>query len=172
MTLLPPEQYALVERSIPLACVDFIPVRDNAPSGPLELGLILRESPFGQVWCHLGGRIRRGESIRGALLRHAAETLRTSLDLPEDPQPDDVFQWFPPTDTPYDAPEHGEDPRKHAIGLSFLVKMIGDPVPQNEALDFGYFPLDALPVPLWPGTLALARRMLRNTGQLRRGTAQ
>lgn len=161
MLFLPADTYALVEASVPIACVDFVPYRDTA-RGEREIGLILRESPFGQVWCHLGGRIGRGETIRGALLRHADDTLGVSLDLPDDPQPDYVYQWFPPENRPMDAGEltYGDDPRKHAIGLSY-VHASGDPAPQNEALEFAWFRLDALPDPLRPGCAGLLER-LRN----------
>lgn len=163
MSFLPKEQYALIEQTIPLVCVDFIPVEtqsDAAATRPTRLGLIRRESPFGRVWCHLGGRILRGESVRGALFRHARDTLGTSLDLPADPQPLDVFQWFPPNDTPTDVDAHGEDPRKHAVALSFLVRMTGDPRPRSEALEFQYFSPDGLPGELWPGTETLVGRLL------------
>ena len=46
----------------------------------------------------------------------------------------------------------GHDPRKHAIALSFVVDLTGEePHPQDEALEFAYFPIGALPKPLWPG---------------------
>lgn len=145
---------------MPLACVDFVLVRDA--SDGVEIGLILRDSPFGRVWCHLGGRIGRGETIREALLRHADDTLGVTLDLAADPQPDHVYQWFPPDGRPADADmvAYGEDPRKHAIGLSFLVRAQGDPEPRNEGLDFAWFPPARLPDPLWPGCRSLLDRLL------------
>ncbi|MCT9819040.1 DUF4916 domain-containing protein [Microbacterium sp. W1N] len=160
MRLLPPELYSEIERSMPLACVDFVPVR-RASNRVAEIGLILRDSPFGRVWCHLGGRILRGETIAGAIRRHATDTLGdVVVELPADPQPDYVYQWFPPDDTPADAPPHGVDPRKHAIGLSFVVTLSGAVTPRNEAHEFGYFAVGDLPTPLWPGTEGLLQRML------------
>ncbi len=158
MLYLPADVYALVERSVPLACVDFIPTRDSA-SG-IELGLIRRRSPYGEVWCHLGGRIGRGETIREALLRHAADTLGVSLELEDDPQPGHVHQWFPPDERPTaSALQFGDDERKHSIGLSFLVRMIGHPDPRDEAMEFGWFRPDDLPEPLWPGCAALIGKL-------------
>ncbi|TQK18619.1 ADP-ribose pyrophosphatase YjhB (NUDIX family) [Microbacterium sp. SLBN-154] len=157
MTYLPAERYRLVEDTMPIACVDFFP---QQPDTRAEVGLILRDSPFGKVWCHLGGRILRGESIRQALLRHAKDTLDVTLRLPRDPQPLDVYQWFPPDDTPADSDDHGVDPRKHAIGLSFIIELEGAPEPRNEADDFAWFPSEDLPAPLWPGTEPLLRRLL------------
>lgn len=159
MLFLPADLYALVEQSVPIACVDFVPERwDHSGRSPQkQYGLIRRHSPFGEVWCHLGGRIGRGESVREALQRHADDTLAVSLELPDDPQPSYVYQWFPPDDRPRDAAtlSFGDDPRKHAIGLSFVVDVLGEPVPRNEALEFGWFALDALPQPLWPGARTL-----------------
>lgn len=153
MSFLPSDLYATIEHSIPIACVDFVPV--DALTG--EVGLILRESPFGRVWCHLGGRIRRGETIAGALRRHAEDTLGVGLELRADPQPSYVYQWFPPEISP--EPGHGIDPRKHAIGLSFLVTIDGEPAPRNEALDFAWYSLTSLPEPIWPGSDTLLQRL-------------
>jgi len=159
MLYLPDETYSLVERAVPIACVDFVPHRVSAASE--HVGLILRDSPFGRVWCHLGGRIGRGETIRDALDRHARETLNVTLLLDEDPQPKHVYQWFPSDDRPASAERiaHGDDPRKHAIGLSYLVEMEGVPQARNEALDFAWFDLASLPTPLWPGCEALIERL-------------
>ncbi|MGZ0711703.1 DUF4916 domain-containing protein (plasmid) [Coraliomargarita sp. W4R53] len=151
---LPADLYAQIESSMPIACVDFVPVRD------CKAGLILRHSPFGSVWCHLGGRIERGETIRDALRRHASDTLGVGLDLPLDPQPAYVYQWFPAAIRPNDGTVHGVDPRKHAIGLSFVVELEGEPAPQNEALDFEWFDRDALPEMMWPGSANLVRRLI------------
>lgn len=162
MKFLPDELYAQVERSIPLICVDFVPVRQV--EGRTEIGLILRESPFGQVWCHLGGRISRGETITDALQRHARDTLDTDLVLGADPQPSHVYQWFPPADTPESTQQlaHGVDPRKHSVGLSFTVELAGEPSPRNEALDFSWFGPAELPDPLWPGCQDLLYSLLRS----------
>lgn len=150
---LPDDLYKRIEQSMPIACVDFVEATDA------EVGLILRDSPFGQVWCHLGGRISRGETIADALRRHARDTLAVDLDLPADPQPAYVYQWFPDEIRPDDGLNHGNDPRKHAIGLSFIVNFVGTAAPQNEALGYQHFAVDALPEPLWPGTAELLRKL-------------
>ncbi|WP_390178830.1 DUF4916 domain-containing protein [Microbacterium sp. MTN4-26] len=159
MSFLPPDLYRLVEESMPIACVDFILLRDPEGGGS-EVGLIRRDSPFGEVWCHLGGRVLRGETIRDALLRHADDTLAVDLELPLDPQPSYVYQWFPPDITPDSEIAVGSDPRKHAIGLSFVARTTGAPNPRHEAHDFGWFPADALPDPLWPGCVVLIEELL------------
>ncbi len=144
---------------MPIACVDFVPTR--VVESRTEIGLILRNSPFGRVWCHLGGRIAQGESIADALQRHARDTLDTGVTLDADPQPTYVYQWFPPEDRPESAQHfaHGDDPRKHAIGLSFTVQLDGDPSPRNEAIDFDWFAPAVLPEPLWPGCRDLFSRL-------------
>lgn len=157
MSFLPEPFYAQIEQSMPIACVDFVSFQQSAG---FRVGLIKRESPFGVVWCHLGGRIRRGETVAQALRRHASETLGVDLALPADPQPDYVYQWFPPEIAPADGVDHGDDPRKHAIGLSFVVEMAGDPQPANEATDFAWHSVDSLPTDIWPGTKHLIRHLL------------
>lgn len=156
MTYLPDDIYALIEGSVPILCVDFFPV--EVGSGGESVGLILRHSPFGEVWCHLGGRVRRGETLHAAVDRHARDTLGVGVRIEGD-QPAYVYQWFPPELAPADGTEYGDDPRKHSVGLTYLASLSGEPAPQNEALDFRFFPVDDLPAPLWPGSADLLRRV-------------
>ncbi|WP_435526810.1 DUF4916 domain-containing protein [Microbacterium aurantiacum] len=157
MTFLPADLYARIEESMPIACVDFVPVREV--DGRREIGLILRDSPHGRVWCHLGGRIQRGETIAVAIRRHCVDTLGLEPVLPLNPQPAYVYEWFPHSFAPTDGTVFGDDPRKHAIGLSFTIALEGDPLPQEEALDFAFFATDGLPENLWPGCRVLFERM-------------
>lgn len=155
---IPDDLYTHIEQSIPIPCVDFVPFR-RGESGT-EVGLIWRESPFGQVWCHLGGRIQLGETVGDAIRRHARDTLDVEIDLGPDPQPVWVYQWFPGDVRPQAGLVAGHDPRKHAIGLSFVVDLTGEePHPQDEALDFAYFPIETLPQPLWPGCEYLVQQL-------------
>ena len=156
MPFLPAPLYATIEKSVPIICVDLIPVHYDAAGGVTEVGLILRDSPFGEVWCQLGGRVRYGETVNVALLRHLHETLAGSdVQLPADPQPDYVYQWFPDAVMP-EAPagmRFGRDPRKHAITMCYRVTLLGTPVAiaGGEGRDFRYWPITALPENLWPG---------------------
>ncbi|MCP2638101.1 DUF4916 domain-containing protein [Microbacterium sp. HD4P20] len=161
MTFLPDELYATIEQSIPIACVDFVPIRRL--NRGTEVGLILRESPFGRVWCHLGGRIHRGETIRQAITRHAVTTLGVDVVLSLDPQPDFVYQWFPSDIAPRNGTSHGDDPRKHAIGLSYAVELEAQPSPRGEALDFQFVSAEGLPVRTWPGSTELIRELVRRS---------
>lgn len=156
---IPDDLYTQIERSIPIICVDFVALRHGERG--TEVGLILRESPFGQVWCHLGGRVQHGETVGDAIRRHARNTLGVEIDLGPDPQPVWVYQWFPDEHRPPTGLVTGHDPRKHAIGLSFVVDLAGEELdPRDEALDFAYFPIGALPRPLWPGCENLVRQLV------------
>lgn len=157
VTYLPDELYAQIEASVPVACVDFVPVRITDRGG--EFGLILRDSPYGRVWCHLGGRVRHGETLAAALQRHARDTLGASLALSNDPQPGYVYQWFPESIAPTDGTPFGKDERKHSIGMAFIVELSGEPVARNEAHEFAWIPAGDLPTPLWPGCRHLFERL-------------
>ncbi|MFI8632500.1 DUF4916 domain-containing protein [Microbacterium sp. NPDC077663] len=159
MTFLPDDVYELVERSVPILCVDFFPIEIDAAGGML-VGLIMRHSPFGEVWCHLGGRVLRGETLRDAIDRHALDTLGAGVEVESD-QPQHVYQWFPPELAPSDGTVHGDDPRKHSVGLTYLTRLTSVASPRNEALDFRFFPVDALPSPMWPGSADLLARVLQ-----------
>lgn len=164
MPYLPDDLYSQIEKSIPITCVDFVPLRCGKHG--TEVGLILRESPFGRVWCHQGGRVQHGETIGDAIRRHALDTLNVEIDPGSDPQPVFVYQWFPEELMPQTGLVAGRDPRKHAIALSFVIDLDGkEPTPQNEALEFGYFPIDALPEPLWPGCQHVVRQLAAATRQ-------
>jgi len=158
VTFLPDHLYRQIEESVPIACVDFVPTRVTL-DGAREFGLILRESPYGQVWCHLGGRIMRGETIAAALQRHADDTLGARLELPLDPQPTYTYQWFPAADAPADGTPYGRDERKHSIGMAFLAPLVGDPTPRHEAIDFAWFTSAGVPDDLWPGCQHLFEKL-------------
>lgn len=162
------DTWAAAQHALPIVCADLVPFRRN-PQGALEAGLILRHSPFGPRWCQLGGRVRIGETVRGALLRHLDETLSgVEVDLPHDPQPDYVMQWFPePVPVERDGVVYGHDPRRHAVALAFAVEFAGTPrpVPGGEADAFAWFGLDELrhrADELWPGTLTLVTALERS----------
>lgn len=158
MAYLPDDIYHQIEQSMPIACVDFVATRTGL-DGMREYGLIRRHSPYGEVWCHLGGRIHRGETIVQALQRHADDTLGVNLDLPIDPQPAYTYQWFPKTDAPTDGTPYGRDERKHSIGMAFLAELTGEPSPRNEAIDFAWFTSASMPEDVWPGCAHLFAKL-------------
>ena len=152
---------------VPIVCVDVVPWRRRA-NGSLQAGLILRDMPgrAQPVWCHLGGRVRRGETLRGALVRHVTSTLvDVPLHLPADPQPAGAVQWFSTTDPVEEGLQHGYDPRQHAVALVFDLHLDVDPrvVAGGEARDFRWWSPAELPEQqdtLWPGTRLTVRRAL------------
>ena len=151
-----------VQGTVPITCVDLLPFRNDGA----EVALVLRSTPFGPAprWCHMGGRVRHGETLRDALLRHLHETVSgAEVVLPADPQPDYVMQWFPDVvDPERDGVAYGWDPRRHAVALCFAVELTGtpEPVPDGEALRFGWFATDSLDgLDLWPGTATLVSRV-------------
>lgn len=152
--------WATVQQTVPIACVDVVPVLRDGSSH--LIGLIRRTTPFdGRVlWCQIGGRIRFGETVRAAVLRHLHETIAgVAVDLPLDPQPDYVMQWFPEPQ-PSSRVAYGVDPRRHAVALSFLVELTGlpEPVPAGEADEFAWLDpgqLAAMQSETWPGTISL-----------------
>jgi len=155
------DEWARIQRLVPITCVDLVPVRPSA-GGP-QFGLIERDSPFGLRWCQIGGRLRHGETLRDGLLRHLHHTLAgLDVDLPPDPQPDYTMQWFP--QPPADGVEYGFDPRQHAVALCFRAQVADDAEPAavegGEAVRFGWLTLaevDALGETAWPGTAAMIR---------------
>jgi ADP-ribose pyrophosphatase YjhB (NUDIX family) len=156
-----------IQSSVPIVCVDLFPVRICAAGSVSAVGLIRRPMPGSDeiVWCPIGGRINHGEPLRAAVLRHLSSTLTgADVDLPLDPQPSYVFQWFP-SSRDDEGVTYGIDPRRHSVGLCFLVPVAGEPavVAGGEALEFGWFDvteLDAIADQSWPGTVEAVRRAL------------
>jgi ADP-ribose pyrophosphatase YjhB (NUDIX family) len=150
--------WELVRDSVPVPCVDLIPLRER--DGATEVGLIERQSPFGVRWCQIGGRLQLGETLRDGLLRHVAHTLTgLTFELAADPQPDYVMQWFrEEIPAERDGVAYGFDPRVHAV--CFGVPASGEPaaVSGGEAFRFAWFDVPsvrALGEAAWPGTAAM-----------------
>jgi ADP-ribose pyrophosphatase YjhB (NUDIX family) len=147
---LSPADWRMVQASVPIACVDVIPVRSTrASAGAADvgsfdsIGLILRDTPHqGRRWCLVGGRMLRNESFAQAIGRQLRETLGpdATFDLPAPIQPAYVAQYFT---EPRSAGLH--DPRQHALGNTFIVRVTGETRAQGEAHEFRWFPVDALP---------------------------
>jgi ADP-ribose pyrophosphatase YjhB (NUDIX family) len=162
------EAWDEIQASVPIVCVDLVPVRLDATGAVSAVGLIRRRMPGtgDVVWCVLGGRINHGETLRAAVVRHIESTLSgADFDLPADPQPAYVFQWFPSVRND-DGVAYGIDPRRHSVGLCFVVPITGEPtaVENGEALHFAWFAvdeLDALEDQCWPGTLEAIRGSLK-----------
>jgi ADP-ribose pyrophosphatase YjhB (NUDIX family) len=140
---IPDEEWAHIQRIVPIVCVDVLPIHREPIGQITEVGLILRYTPDGSLrWCLVGGRVRFGEPIPAAVLRHMRESLgaEVQFDISHWREPLYVAQYCP-------APQEGflSDPRKHAISLTYALELTGEIDPRNEAIDFHWFPLDKLP---------------------------
>jgi ADP-ribose pyrophosphatase YjhB (NUDIX family) len=135
---IPDELYQQIQRSVPIVCVDLLPLSADLTS----IGLILRDTYDGnQGLCLVGGAILFDEHIQEALARHLRATLGASVELDaESLRFESVYQYFV---TPRTNELH--DPRKHAVALVYSGVVHGQAAPAGEAHSFQYYRLDALP---------------------------
>ena len=146
-TWLPPSRWKLVQASVPIVCVDVLPIRTSrlAPHTVEAIGLILRDTPRqGQRWCLIGGRLLYGEPLQDAIVRQVGETLgrRVRVHRRRDQQPLYIAQYAPHSIRPFAL-----DPRQHAVGLTYVSEMTGSPAPQGEAVAYEWFDVRKLPPP-------------------------
>ncbi|WP_050669290.1 DUF4916 domain-containing protein [Luteipulveratus halotolerans] len=157
---LAPAEWKRICASMPIACVDLVPVHTDSAGTVTHVGLILRETPWGtQKWCHVGGRVRRGETLQDAARRHLDETLElteTELDAALQGMRSrtqvPVMEWFPEAREPTGS--YGTDPRKHAVSVTVAAVLESEAEPRvgGEAIFFRWFPVTSLPADLWPGS--------------------
>lgn len=144
-------EWDALTRSVPIACVDLLPVLRDENGVIVKVGLIRRSSPFGERWCQLGGRVLRGETLLDAGHRHLSQTITTSTAAAIQRTPFFVNQYL---QTP--TAGAGLDPRKHAISICYLVEYgVQAPTTEvhGEADQFEWFATTQLPTPeLWPGS--------------------
>lgn len=97
-------------------------------SGAAEVGLILRGSPHrGRAWCLVGGRLRLGEAVAVAARRELRSALGVA-DVAHLGRLDLMVEYARRGSGP--GPH---DPRKHAIGLTFVVPLAAEVTAQGEA---------------------------------------
>ncbi|MGN6368777.1 MAG: DUF4916 domain-containing protein [Phycisphaerae bacterium] len=147
---LSPTDYARIQQSMPIPCIDILPLQLHPPTGAPSIphiGLILRNTPQNKkAWCLVGGRLFRNESIADCISRQLHQTLGPNIrfQLDPDPQPLYLAQYFP---TPHPTAPHCIDLRQHSLAPTFAIPIEGTPLPQDEASDFQWFPINALPSP-------------------------
>ena len=142
---LDPNDWARVQRSVPIACVDLLPLRwtEGAGPRPSAFGLILRIGETGEPrWGLVGGRVLLGEMLDEALTRHVAETLGPLAEVGDlvPGQPTAVAEYFPDI-----RPGLLHDPRQHSIALTYCLPVTGEIAPRGEALDFRWFDIGSAP---------------------------
>lgn len=132
-----------VQQSVPIVCVDAVPLRRSASGEALQVGLILRDTPHqGRRWCMVGGRVMRDQTLAEALTRHLRQTLGDAVQfsIGEDPQPLYVSQYFTAR-----RPVGVIDPRQHSVAMNYCVDVRGDVTAGGEAHDFAWFEPGRLP---------------------------
>jgi ADP-ribose pyrophosphatase YjhB (NUDIX family) len=122
--------------TLPILYVDAIPVRVDDSGDVVAVGLLLRVTGDGVITRDLvSGRVMYHERIRDALVRHIEKDLGPVAlpQIPASPQPFTVAEYLP---TPGVTPYH--DPRQHAVSLAYVVPVLGDCRPQQDALDLAW----------------------------------
>jgi len=147
MTRLPPELYQTVTNSIPIVCVDLIPIKQVRSEW--QIGVITRATgPETGKLAILGGRIYHDEFITDAIARH----MKTDWGISDYrfwegntiSRPFYVQQYLhaKAAELPY-----GYDPGKHAIALTYLIELSKEPRPRNEASAFHWIEASEVPEP-------------------------
>ncbi|MER5627828.1 NUDIX hydrolase family protein [Streptosporangium sp. NPDC002544] len=143
---LSPEELESTRARMPILYVDAVPVRVDEAGVVTHVGLLLRIGADGTVSRALvSGRVLHHERVRDALIRHLEKDLGpTALpNIPASPQPFTIAEYFPTQGvTPY------HDPRQHAVSLAYVVPVVGDCRPRQDALDLVWFTPEEASSPL------------------------
>ncbi|MFL2001112.1 MULTISPECIES: NUDIX hydrolase family protein [unclassified Microbacterium] len=157
-------------RRLPMIYVEALPVRTDGMGTVVQVGILLRATPIGEMTRTLvSGRIRYGETVRDALFRHLENDLGPMAFplLPPSPTPFTVAEYFP---MPGLSPFH--DDRQHAVSLAFVVPVTGTCEPRQDALEVTWLSpeeaaSDALADEMEGGRGTLIRLALASVGALR-----
>jgi ADP-ribose pyrophosphatase YjhB (NUDIX family) len=163
------EQLEMVRAQVPIVYVEAVPVRVDALGNVTKIGLLLRVAADGSISrLIVSGRVKFGERIRDALLRHCEKDLGPLAlpRIPVNPSPFTVAEYFPHPDI-----SGFHDPRQHAVSLVYVVPVDGECQPTQEALDLGWYtPAEAVSpsviTQMTGGQDRLLRLALAHVGQL------
>ena len=128
---------------LPVVYIDAIPVRVDEVGNVTHIGLLLQATSDGALTrTVISGRVRLGERIREALLRHLEKDLGPVAlpRVPLEPQPFTVVEYF-------QSPEISgfHDPRQHAVSMAYVVPVDGDCQPSQHALEIAWLtPTEAI----------------------------
>ena len=128
-------QLAQARAILPMLYVDIVPVRVDDSGDVVSVGLLLRVSGGSITRDLVSGRVLYHERVRDALLRHIEKDLGPMAlpQIPASPQPFSVAEYLPTVGvTPY------HDPRQHAVSLAYVVPVLGDCRPAQDALDIAW----------------------------------
>lgn len=135
-TWLSDHDWRIAQRSLPIACVDVLPIR-KSESNKAQIGLISRNTPHqGRCWCLIGGRLLLNEPLRSAIARQIEAALGPAVEcvMREPVQPIFVAEYFSEQ-----RKDELFDPRQHAIGMTFAARVEGETAVTGEALAFRWF---------------------------------
>lgn len=122
-----------IRMRLPLLYVEAVPVRTDGLGQVVEVGVLLRASPTGEMTRTLvSGRVMYGETLREALFRHLEKDLGPMAfpQLPLSPVPFSVAEYFPmPGISAF------SDERQHAVSLVYVVPVTGTCEPRQDALE-------------------------------------
>jgi len=158
-----------VRAQVPIVYVEAVPVRVDPLGNVTEVGLLLRQAADGTISrLIVSGRVKFGERIRDALVRHLEKDLGPLAlpRLPPEPAPFTVAEYFPHSEV-----SGFHDPRQHAVSLVYVVPVDGECTPTQEALDLAWFTpaevvSDAVRTQMTGGQDRLLRLALASVGQL------
>jgi ADP-ribose pyrophosphatase YjhB (NUDIX family) len=122
-----------IRMRLPLLYVEAVPVRLDGLGQVVELGVLLRASPTGEMTRTLvSGRVMFGETLREALFRHLEKDLGPMAfpQLPPSPVPFSVAEYFP-----MPGLSAFTDERQHAVSLAYVVPVTGTCEPRQDALE-------------------------------------
>lgn len=137
------DELRFVRGRIPVLYVEAVPVRLDGLGNVVEVGLLLRSTPEGQLTrAFVSGRVRFGEPLREALFRHLENDLGP-MAFPQMPQvlvPTQIAEYFP-----MPGISHYVDERQHAVALVYVVPVTGSCSPRQDALEVSWMtPEEAL----------------------------
>ena len=166
---LPDADLARARATLPILYVDAVPVRVDDSGDVVAVGLLLRVTGDGAMTRDLiSGRVMYHERVRDALVRHIEKDLGPVAlpQIPASPQPFTVAEYLP---TPGVTPYH--DPRQHAVSLAYVVPVLGDCRPQQDAIDLAWLtPEEAcaeqVQVEMTGGQGVLLRQAMAHVGRL------
>lgn len=127
------DELTSIRMRLPLLYVEAVPVRTDGLGQVVEVGVLLRASPTGEMTRTLvSGRVMYGETLREALFRHLEKDLGPMAfpQLPPSPVPFSVAEYFPmPGISAF------TDERQHAVSLAYVVPVTGTCEPRQDALE-------------------------------------
>ncbi|MBU2264631.1 DUF4916 domain-containing protein [Patescibacteria group bacterium] len=133
---LPKKTFDLIQKSIPVVCVDLVILRNHHS----ELLLIKRRiEPETGKWCLIGGRVLMGERLSMAISRQTRRELGVKVS---------ILPPFGPNFPAFIDADPKADPQKHAVALTYPVTISPNRTLNLEGPEFSktkWFKLKKIP---------------------------